>query len=121
LRGKADAVRAHCDVSGVPPEVLQKLTLVLEGWHGVSGDLRHIGTRVMTFTDYEALRRDDQKDLPEDMRNLPSRIKWNVRPEKVIVFTFASNDPKDTATKVRWSAGAYRTNGLWFFAVSYSK
>lgn len=122
LHGDSGAIRNHTDFAGVPPEAVQKLETVLDDWHGVSSDLKHTSTQVMTFTEYEALQRDDKKDLPEDMRNaLLSGIRWNVKPEKVIVFTFASRDPTDTTTRVRWSAGAYHTNGLWYFAASYTE
>ena len=93
---------------------------MLEAWHGVPRNLKHTETKVMSFSEYEVLQREDKKDLPEDMRSaLLSPIRWNVKPEKVIVFTFGSADPKDATTTVRWSAGAYQTNGIWLFAASY--
>ena len=122
LRGDSDAIRKHTDFAGVPPDALQKVRAALDDWHGVPSALKLTDTKVMTFPEYEALQQEDKKDLPEDMRSaLLSAIRWNVRPEKMIVFTFASNDPKDTTTRVRWSAGSYRTNGLWFFAASYTR
>jgi hypothetical protein len=122
LHGDSGAVRNHTDLTDVPRQSMQKFNSMLDDWHGVSSQLKHTGTQVMTFSQYEALQRDDKKDLPEDMRNaLRSAMKWNVKPEKVIVFTFTSKDPQDLTTKVRWSAGAYRTNGLWFFAASYTE
>ena len=122
FRGDSDAIRRHTDFAGVPPDAAQKLKTMLDEWHGVSSNLTHTGTQVMSFPEYEALRRDDKKELPEDMRNaLLSAVHWNVKPEKVIVFTFASKDPKDTTTRVRWSAGTYQTNGLWFFAAGYTQ
>jgi hypothetical protein len=122
LRGDSDAIRTHTDFAGVPPDAVQKVRAMLDDWHGIPSNLKHTETQVMTFTEYEALQREDKKDLPEDMRNaLLSAVQWNVKPEKMIVFTFASKDPKDTSTRVRWSAGAYQTNGLWFFAASYNQ
>jgi hypothetical protein len=122
LRGDSDAIREHTDFAGVPPEAAQKVRAILDDWHGVPSTLKLRETKVMTFLEYEALQQEDEKDLPEDMRGaLVSAIRWNVKPEKMIVFTFASKDPKDTSTRVRWCAGAYQTNGLWFFAASYNK
>ncbi len=122
LGGDSDAIRKHTDFAGVPPDALQKVKATLDDWHGVPSTLRLADTKVMTFPEYEALRQEDKKDLPEDMRSaLLSAIHWNVKPEKMIVFTFASKDSKDTTTRVRWSAGAYQTNGLWFFAASYTQ
>jgi hypothetical protein len=122
LRGDSDAIRKHTDFAGVPPDTAQQVRAMLGDWHGMPSNLKHTETQVMTFSEYEALQREDKKDLPEDMRNaLLSAVRWNVKPEKMIVFTFASTDPKDTSTRVRWSAGAYQTNGLWFFAASYNK
>ena len=122
LRGKSDAVLAHSHWAGVPPKVAENLRTALRDWDGVSDDLRHTDTQVMTFAEYEALQREDKKDLPEDMRNaLLAGIKWNVKPEKVIVFTFRSKDLSDTNTIFRWSAGVIQTNGLWFFAASYTE
>jgi hypothetical protein len=121
LRGDADPMRKHIDFAGVPPDAARKVRTMLDDWHGIPGNLKHTETQVMTFTEYEALQRQDKKDLPEDMRTaLLSAVRWNVRPEKMVVFTFSSKDPKDTNTRVRWSAGAYQTNGLWFFAASYT-
>ena len=75
----------------------------------------------MTFAEFQTFRRDEKKELPEDMRKaVLSSIEWNVKPEKVIVFTFDSKDPQEKA-KVEYSVGAYRTNGLSRFATSYSK
>jgi hypothetical protein len=122
LRGDSEAIRKHTDFASVPPDAAQKLKTMLDDWHGVPSNLKHTGTQVMTLPEYEALQRDDKKELPGDMRKaLLSAIRWNVKPEKVIVFTFASKDPKDTTTRVRWSAGAYQTNGLWLFAASYTQ
>jgi hypothetical protein len=122
LHGNSDAIRNHTDLAGVPPKAALKLRAMLDNWHGIPGNLRHTDTQVMTFTEYEALQQEDKKDLPEDMRNaLLSGIRWNVKPDKVIVFTFASTDPNDTTTRVRWSTGAYQTNRLWFFAASYTE
>jgi hypothetical protein len=122
LRGDADAIRKHTDFNGVPPDAAQKVRAFLSDWHGIPSNLRHTETQVMTFAEYEALQREDKKDLPKDMRTaLLSAIRWNVKPEKLVVFTFASKDPKDTSTRVRWSAGVYQTNGLWFFATSYNQ
>jgi hypothetical protein len=112
----------HADVAGVPREAAQKFKSMFADWRGIPGNLKHTETRVLTFPEYEALQREDKKDLPEDMRSaVLSSVRWNVKPDKVIVFTFASKDPNDRTTRVRWSAGAYQTNGLWFFAVSYSQ
>jgi hypothetical protein len=121
FRGDSDAICRHTDFASVPPDAVQKLKTMLDDWNGVPSNLTHTGTQVMSFPEYEALRRDDKKELPEDMRNAFSALHWNVKPEKVIVFTFASKDPKDTATRVRWSAGTYQTNGLWFFAAGYTQ
>jgi hypothetical protein len=122
LRGDADAIRKHTDFAGVPPDAAQKVRAMLDDWHGIPGDLKHTETQVMTFTEYEALQREDNKDLPEDMRMaLLSAVRWNVKPEKMVVFTFTSKDPKDTSTRVRWSAGAYQTNRVWLFAASYNQ
>jgi hypothetical protein len=122
LRGKSDGFRQHCNTAAVPAIALQKATLALTEWKGVPENLKHVNTQVLSLVEYEALQRDDKKDLPTEMRDeLLSKIKWNVNPEKIIVFTFANKDPTDTTTQVRWSAGAYRTNGLWFFATSYSQ
>jgi hypothetical protein len=74
----------------------------------------------MTFLAYEAFEEEQRKDLPEFIRNVPSRIKWNLKPDKVIVFSFVSQDPKDTSTMARYSVGAYQANGFWYFATSYS-
>ena len=122
LRGDTDAIRKHTDFTGVPADALQQVNAMLKDWHGVPSSLKLTETKVMTFTEYETLQHEDKKDLPEDMRSaLLSAIRWNVKPEKVIVFTFGSKDPNDTKTRVRWSAGAYKTNGLWFFAASYTQ
>lgn len=122
LRGDADAIRKHTDFAGVPPDAAQKVRAMLDDWSGIPGNLKRTETQVMTFAEYEIMRREDKKDLPEDMRTaLLSSVRWNVQPEKMIVFTFASKDPNDTSTRVRWSAGAYQTNGLWFFAASYNQ
>ncbi len=122
LRGDSDAIRKHTDFAGVAPDALQKIRAMLDDWHGVPSTLKLTEIRVMTFPEYEALQQEDKKDLPEDMRSaLVSAIRWNVKPEKMIVFTFASKDPKDTTTRIRWSAGAYQTNGLWVFAASYTQ
>ncbi|WP_038164281.1 hypothetical protein [Verrucomicrobium sp. BvORR106] len=120
LHGESGAILAHLNLDGVPPDAAQKARITFEKWRGVPDHLKHTGTQVLSFTEYEAQRREDKKDLSEEMRNaLLSGIRWNVTPEKLIVFTFGSKDPKDTTTIVRWSAGAYQSNGLWYFAASY--
>lgn len=121
FRGDSDAIRRHTDFASVPPDVVERLKTMLDDWNGVPSNLTHTGTQVMSLPEYEALQRDAKKELPEDVRNAFSALRWNVKPEKVIVFTFASKDPKDTTTRVRWSAGTYQTNGLWFFAASYTQ
>lgn len=122
LRGDTDAIRKHTDFAGVPPDALQQVNAMFDDWHGVPSSLKLANTKVMTFAEYETLQQEDKKDLPEDMRiALLSSLRWNVKPEKVIMFTFGSTDPNDTTTRVRWSAGSYQTNGLWFFAASYAK
>ncbi len=122
LRGHSDAIRKHTDFTGVPPDAVEKIKTAWDDWHGIPSTLRLTDTKVMTFPEYEVLQQEDKKDLPEDMRRaLISAIRWTVKPEKMVVFTFASKDPKDTTTRVRWSAGAYQTNGLWFFAASYTQ
>jgi hypothetical protein len=122
LRGDSEAIRKHTDFASVPADAAQKLKTTLDDWHGVPSDLTPTGTKVLTFAEYEVLQREDKKELPDDMRKaLLSATRWNVKPEKVIVFTFASKDTKETTTTVRWSAGAYQTNGLWFFAASYTQ
>jgi hypothetical protein len=121
LRGNSDAILDHTDTSGVPTEKVQQIKLVLADWHGPPGTLTCTSTQVMTFAEYQVLQRDEKKELPEDMRNaVLSSIEWNVKPEKVIVFKFDSKDPSEKAS-VTYSAGAYRTNDLWWFATSYSK
>lgn len=122
FHGDSEAIREHTDFGGLTPDEARKVRAMLDDWHGIPGHLKHIETQVMTFNEYEALRREDKKDLSEDMRTaLLSSVRWNVRPEKVVVFTFASKDPKDAGTKVRWAAGAYQNNGLWIFAASFNQ
>lgn len=122
LRGDTDAIRKHTDFASVPPHALQQVSAILKDWHGVPSSLKLTDTKVMTFTEYENLQQEDRKDLPEYMRSaFLSAFRWNVKPDKVIVFTFGSKDPNDTKTRVRCSAGAYQTNGLWFFAASYKQ
>lgn len=120
LRGDMAALLDHCDSSGVPPDKLSQVMLSLKGWQAASSNLMLTNTRVVTFDQYEALQQDSRTNLPPHMRDaLSSSVQWNVRPEKMILFTFV--DPKDTTTKVIWSAGAYQTNGLWYFATAYNK
>ena len=120
LRGDARAVRDHLNLSGVPPEQLELLKTVIDHPPAIPANLKHAGTQVMTFPECEAQEREDDKNLPEDMRNaLHSAIQWNVTPEKMIVFTFTN--AFDATAKVRRSVGAYQTNGLWFFAASYMR
>jgi len=121
LRGDVAAVRAHSNFSGVPSEALRQVTTMLDGWSGVSEDLRHVETQVMTFPEYEAFRQESRNDLPDFIRHVPSRVKWNVKPDKVIVFTFSGKGSRDSASVVSYSAGAYERNGLWYFATSFGE
>lgn len=120
LHGNMAALLSHCDSSGVPSDKLSQVMLALKGWHAASSNLMFTNTQVVTFDQYEALQQDLHTNLPQHMRDVvSSSVQWNVRPEKMILFTFV--DPKDTTTKVIWSAGAYQTNGLWYFATAYTK
>lgn len=122
LRADTVTYRKHTDFTGVPADTLQHINATLDNWHGVPGTLKLTDTKVMTSTEYETFEQEDNKDIPEDMRSaVLSAIRWNIKPDKVIVFTFRSKDPNDTNTIARWSAGAYQTNGLWYFSAGYKQ
>ena len=120
LRGDS-GLMDHTDTSGIPADKVQQVRSVLADWHGLPRTLTCTSTQEMTFDEFEAFRRDEKKELPEEMRNaLLSSTTWNVKPEKMIVFKFNSKDPREKMT-VTYTAGAYRTNNSWWFAANYSK
>jgi len=122
LRADTITYRKHTDFTGVPADTLQQINATLDNWHGVPSTLKLTETKVMTSTEYETFEQENNKDIPEDMRSaVLSAIRWNIKPDKVIVFTFRSKDPNDTNTIAHWSAGAYQTNGLWYFAAGYKQ
>lgn len=70
----------------------------------------------MTPAEFETLKEREHKALFGDRPHSLPPPKWNTEPEKLIVFTFASKDPTDKTTQVRWYAGAFQRDGLWYFA-----
>jgi hypothetical protein len=119
LHGKADAVRAHCNLSGLSPQTFQAMTEFFNDWHGPPEKDKYVKTEVMTLPEYEASSHEFFKNFPADMRDALTRTKWNVKPEKVIVYTFASTDPENKDARFTLATGAFRTNGLWYFAAGY--
>ena len=120
LHGKVNAMLAHCNTTGVPPNKLEALNTFLQEWQGAPDDLKLTTINVMTVEQLDALRREEDKDLPENIRNQLTGPQWNIKPEKVVVFSFASKDP-NIKKNFRWSVGAYQTNGSWYFATAYPK
>jgi hypothetical protein len=120
LHGNAKAMLAHCNTSGVPSDKLEALNEFLQEWHGTPDDLTLTNVAVMTVEQLAALRVEEHKDLPENVRNNFTGPQWNIKPEKLIVFSFASKDPKQKLT-IRQTVGAFQTNGLWYFATAYPK
>ena len=73
----------------------------------------------MTLEELEALTKEEKKNMPEWMRNRPSSLRWNIRPERLIVYNFGSKDPANNL-KVRMSVGAFQKDEKWFFAAAYT-
>jgi hypothetical protein len=117
LHGKTAGMFAHVDLFGVPPTTLQAFTNVLQDWHSPPDGFKVVSTNVMTPAEYEASQQEFWKDFPPEMRQ--SHLKWNFTPEKIIVFTFASTEPGHENDQLQRTTGAFRTNGLWYFAASY--
>lgn len=118
LKGDAKALVDHCDFTGVPPDVMKNLKPMLENRRGVPENVRHVSTEVMTPKEYEAWRKEEQKDWPEHMKQESSPLRWNFPPEKFIAYTFLGKRADDK-TKLRMSVGAYQRGGEWFFSASY--
>jgi hypothetical protein len=118
LRGDIAALSSHMDFSGVPAKDMSRAKEVLEGWKGASPGLRHLTTEVMTPQEFEAR---EEKEWLARSGGRPSTLpptRWYIQPEKLIVFTFVSKDPADKTTEIRWFAGVFRKDGLWYFTTS---
>ena len=122
LNGDTNNIFNHTDLTGVPLPKAQKIKSILGNWHGIPSNFKLMDTKVVTFNEFETLQREYYKDLPEDMRNaLLSGIRWNIKPEKIIVFSFVGSEPNSTNASNQFSVGAYQTNGLWYFSASYNE
>jgi hypothetical protein len=120
MKGNSEAVFSHTEWARVPPKTAEDLRAALHDWPGVSRDLQHTGTKIMTFVEYEMAQREREDDFTKKMREaFSSSNKWNVKPEKIIEYTYVSKDPSKPNGVVRWDVGVFQTNGLWFFAVGY--
>lgn len=119
LHGDKEAFLSHIDKSGLPAEYAERFDEVV-GTLKIAPNLRHLSTTVMTPSELEALNKEEDKDLPEVFRRNPlPPLRWNIQPERLIVFTFVSKDPNDKTTKVRWFAGAFQREQQWYFACCY--
>lgn len=117
LKGDSESMRSHMDFSGIPPNDLARVSEIIAGWKGVSPELRHVSTEVVTPAEFTAREEKDFMERAGRASTLPP-TKWNIQPEKLIVFTFVSKDPGDKVTNIHWFAGVFRKNGLWYFSIS---
>ena len=120
FHGDSGAYLSHSDFTGVPPKTVQNLKATLNGWHGVPTNLTFAEKRVMNFTEFEAYQLKTSDYIPPRIRKeVLAAYKWNVTPDKVIVFAFTNR--ADSTAKFELDSGVFETKGLWYFAVNYSK
>lgn len=130
LKGDAGAMLKHADTSGLPEPTLEAIEKSLEGWRGVSPNLKLFATEVLTPAEFVAFSNEHRRYWPKDMSSAIRERKWNIQPEKIIVYKFEegvskttgifiTEKPKEPAVNANWSLGVFQRVGAWFIAAGY--
>lgn len=121
LQGKTNEMFIHVNFDGVPPSEMQNIKSILGNWQGIPKGFKLSDIKVVDFNEYKTFEREFFTNLPDSMRDsLLSAVRWNIQPEKIIIYNFAGASPTTTNASNQFSAGAYQTNGLWYFSTSYN-
>ena len=119
LKNNAREGLIHTDLSGMPTDKARMVRVMVETWKGVSPEMNHVATEVMTLAEYEFREKEAEKKKPEFFRRNPfPATKWSVRPDKVIVYKF-HRGPEKEARDVEFVVGAFQRDGQWFLSACY--
>jgi len=118
LHGNVQGVQEHTDFASVPPGIVELLRGSNDG-PTVTDKLRLKSRALLSPKDYDRALRDRDALLPEYMRGHSWPSKWNISPEKFIVYTFEPTNRAAGNSDVWVTLGVFQRSGLWFFAVDY--
>lgn len=117
LTGDQQSLFMHTYWEGVLNIQVTEMKRILSGWKGLNQENIEADVKILSFEDFEAEQAKEIAQLPEFIReNLGKGFVWNTEPDKVIKYSFGSEDMKQNI-----SLGASEIDGLWYFVVNHKE
>jgi len=121
LHGNAAEIMRSCDLTSVPPTIARILAEG-DGTLQVSADYRFVERRVLSDEEHRVYQRKHSGASPyysAYFRDHPTPEKWNVLPDRWIVYRFDPIKPSEGTSPLLLTVGAFQKSGLWYFSVDY--
>lgn len=115
--GDQNLLFTHSDFSEVPKKKIEEIKKTLGSWNGMHPNMRLKSIEVIDPDRYDPYAF-MPKDWDDDFKKMFKPAIWNIKPEKLIMFTEEPKDP-EKGMKIRWIFGAFKKNNLWYFSTQY--
>jgi hypothetical protein len=120
--GDAKLMLRYSDTSHIPSKKLKEITGLMEDWPGMRmrPTMKIKSIDILNPEEYDP-KLFMPKEWSEKYKSKLKPRKWYIPPEKYILFTEMPKDPDGPEKNyvIRWTFGAFRKEGLWYFTTSY--